>query len=115
MVDLYRHPFPVKMRAHSKPWNEGVDILIYQEPQLPGERRGYVTSFTLEKIEEGECVVPQPTITMYPQDAQTLMDELWQCGLRPTEGHGSVGQLGATEKHLKFAEQLVRHTLKMKE
>jgi hypothetical protein len=35
------------------------------------------------------------------QQAQQLMDELWQCGLRPTEGSGSAGSLAATERHLK--------------
>jgi hypothetical protein len=29
-----------------------------------------------------------------------LIDALWTAGLRPTEGHGSTGQLAATERHL---------------
>ncbi|EKD22450.1 MAG: hypothetical protein ACD_86C00003G0013 [uncultured bacterium] len=51
------------------------------------------------------------------QQAQQLMDELWQCGLRPTEGTGSAGSLAATEKHLKdmqeISKSLLVHTLKM--
>lgn len=34
------------------------------------------------------------------EEAQSLMDELWQCGLRPSEGTGSAGALAATQKHL---------------
>lgn len=41
-----------------------------------------------------------PFLTLQPEVAQALMDELWQCGLRPTEGTGSAGSLAATERHL---------------
>lgn len=47
--------------------------------------------------------------TLYPTESNTilderavqlLMDDLWQCGVRPTNKVGTVGQLQATEKHL---------------
>lgn len=38
--------------------------------------------------------------------AQHLMDSLWDCGLRPTEGKGSAGALAATEAHLKDMQTL---------
>lgn len=34
------------------------------------------------------------------KDAQSLMDQLWDCGLRPSEGSGSAGSLRANERHL---------------
>jgi hypothetical protein len=40
-------------------------------------------------------------------EMQELMDALWRCGLRPTEGVGSVGALAATERHLKDMQRLV--------
>ena len=36
-----------------------------------------------------------------------LMDDLWQCGLRPSEGTGSAGALAATQKHLDDMRKLV--------
>lgn len=42
-----------------------------------------------------------PSFTLSPEQAQLLMDELWNCGLRPTEGSGSAGSLAATQEHLK--------------
>lgn len=39
--------------------------------------------------------------------AQNLMDELWNCGLRPSEGTGSAGSLAATERHLKDLQRIV--------
>ena len=35
------------------------------------------------------------------EEAQQLIDELWQVGIRPTEGKGSAGALAAVEEHLK--------------
>lgn len=52
-----------------------------------------------EAADDGE--IREPWVRLPPHDAQTLMDELWRCGLRPTEGTGSAGSLAATERHLK--------------
>ena len=41
-----------------------------------------------------------PTFEIESAAAQQLMDQLWQCGFRPTEGTGSAGSLAATQKHL---------------
>lgn len=52
-----------------------------------------------EADDEGD--IREPWARLTPHDAQSLMDELWRCGLRPTEGAGSAGSLAATERHLK--------------
>jgi hypothetical protein len=41
-----------------------------------------------------------PFVRLEMPEAQMLMDELWKCGLRPTEGTGSAGALAATQAHL---------------
>lgn len=43
-------------------------------------------------------------------DLQSLMDELWSVGVRPSEGTGSAGSLAATERHLKDMRSLVFKT-----
>lgn len=43
---------------------------------------------------------PSPTFTIDIDEAQKLIDELWHCGLRPSEGSGSAGQLASTQRHL---------------
>ena len=40
-------------------------------------------------------------------EAQELMDALWDAGLRPTEGSGSAGALAATQAHLKDMQRIV--------
>jgi hypothetical protein len=41
-----------------------------------------------------------PFVRITYDEAQRLVDELWQCGIRPSEGTGSAGSLAATERHL---------------
>lgn len=54
----------------------------------------------IEAIEEGDHF-GEPAMRLKYEEAQRLMDELWRCGLRPSEGTGSAGSLAATERHLK--------------
>jgi hypothetical protein len=43
---------------------------------------------------------PGPAFRLTPEDAQILMNSLWECGLRPLAAAGSAGQLDATRAHL---------------
>lgn len=57
--------------------------------------------------------VPDPTAFTIPVMAgraplQVLMDDLWRCGVRPTEGAGSAGHAAATAKHLAALENELR-------
>ena len=51
-----------------------------------------------ENSDEGS--IYEPTLCLRVEEAQELMDALWDAGLRPTEGSGSAGSLAATERHL---------------
>ena len=41
-----------------------------------------------------------PAFSLGQEEAQGLMDELWNAGLRPTEGSGSAGSMAAVQVHL---------------
>ena len=43
----------------------------------------------------------EPAACLSPEAAQALMDGLWQCGIRPTEGAGTAGSMAAVQEHLK--------------
>jgi hypothetical protein len=45
--------------------------------------------------------------------SQVLMDDLWACGVRPTEGSGSAGSLKATENHLDDMRKIAFNRLKI--
>ena len=81
----------IEIRAVSAPWHSGVELLVHKG-------NAYGVNVIMETKEPGLMV--EPTIRIGMNEAQTLMDDLWNAGLRPTEGAGSAGSLRATEKHL---------------
>lgn len=55
-----------------------------------------------------------PTVSLKTEEAQQLMDELWRCGVRPSDDIGSTGQLSALQDHLKDMRQLVAAFMELK-
>ena len=49
----------------------------------------------------------QPFLRLTKPEAQELLEELWRAGFRPANGTGSVGELRATQEHLKDMQHLV--------
>lgn len=93
----------MKAIAHLQPWTNQIDILLFSEEN---GRRTVVTDLVASTLEPGTCV-SGPSLTMEREEAQALMDSLWQCGLRPSEGTGSAGALAATQRHLEDMRKLV--------
>jgi len=91
---------PIEFMARREDWNSGISI--YMRQRTAGEGSKYAATITMVQYDDA-CypVIIDPMLRIEIQEAQQLMDELWQCGLRPTEGSGSAGSLAATERHLK--------------
>ncbi len=87
----------IQARAQAAPWHAAVEILVTAR-DADGIRQAVATNLTFETITDGAMI--EPTLRLNYEAAQTLMDDLWQAGLRPTEGTGSAGALKATERHL---------------
>ncbi len=90
----------IKPFAELRPYNQQIDFWFATED------KGTVAEPLVFKKHD-EALMVQPTMSMKTEDAQLLMDELWRCGLRPSEGTGSAGALAATERHLKDMQKLV--------
>lgn len=88
------------LQCRRQPWSNRIEMAILSTETIGGSRFGYVGKVVFHKIEEGQMVDDNDVIPMKNEEAQQLMDELWRCGLRPTEGAGSAGQMAATERHL---------------
>lgn len=99
-----------KIYAERLPWNFGNIALHLRRRDGVDGTWAYAQTLTLVKIKEEENFAPAPLITLRPEDAQFLMDELWRTGLRPTEGTGSAGSLAATERHLADMRSIVFKT-----
>lgn len=94
----------LKIRAYKAAWNDRIEFLA-----MVGDAVG--VPLTLQKIEPG-VYAQEPTFSLDQTGAQLLMDELWHCGLRPSEGSGSAGSLAATERHLKDMQAIAFAALK---
>lgn len=88
----------LQLRAYPAPWRQAVEFLLHDGKSAAEE-------FVLK--ERDPAVAAAPSFQLSYEQAQTLMDDLWNSGLRPTEGTGSAGALAATQKHLEDMRRLV--------
>lgn len=92
------------IRAQSAPWRRAVELYIASE-----DGKSRARNVIMERV-ENEGVAYEPSFELTTDAAQTLMDDLWHAGLRPTEGAGSAGALKAVERHLEDMRTLVFKT-----
>ena len=101
----------IEVRCFRTPWNDSLSMMILARDR---DSVAFAQPLTFVKGTPGEEA--EPTFRLSHDRAQMLIDELWGCGLRPSEGTGSAGSLKATERHLedmrKLALDLVAHKLK---
>jgi len=85
--------------AQNKQWYDGVELFARF---IGGQKHwAYARPVVFETEDtEDEALIPQPFMVIDRSAAQSLIDELWGCGFRPSDGTGSAGQLKATENHL---------------
>lgn len=81
-------------------FSNAIDIVVFDT-----QTNSVAKPLVFEKNDE--AAVPQPCMTITQINAQKLMDELWDAGLRPSEGSGSAGAMAATQKHLEDMRKLV--------
>jgi hypothetical protein len=96
-----------KLLAQRAPWGSDVE---FQLGRFDGPLRSdfsVATSLQMEPLERDQALPRSPLFRLDQTEAQALMDQLWQCGLRPSEGSGSAGSLAATERHLEDMRRLV--------
>ncbi len=92
---------PLKLRCRNSTWYECIEFALFA-----GMARANPITM-LDRTESDQVLDLKPTFSLERAEAQSLMDELWHCGLRPTEGTGSAGSLAATQKHLEDMRAIV--------
>lgn len=85
----------MEIRAQIKPWYDGISIAVYK---IKPDCYEALDNLVWKEIKEGEAIPEAFSLNM--EEAQVLLNDLWHCGIRPTDGTGSTGQLSATQKHL---------------
>jgi hypothetical protein len=76
--------------------HDGIELWVAQ--RLDGGRTAIAQPLVMVEVDVG--IYAPPTMLLKHDTAQQFMDQLWLCGVRPTEGTGSAGALAATERHL---------------
>lgn len=104
------------MKFHARrDWPFGDGVQIFAHGAHENERRAVFLPTQVEfKSLNDIGTEPPPWVTLDRESAQRLMDELWNVGLRPSEGTGSAGQLASTQKHLADFRAIVQKTLDVK-
>lgn len=97
----------IEVRCARQDWLPSVSIALFERG---GDRSYMAAPIEFREVAAGEIV--QPAVTLNVDQAQQLMDELWRCGLRPTEGAGSAGALAATERHLQDMQGIAKALLR---
>ncbi len=85
--------------------HDGISIFV---EDLQNQMLSVANPITLKSVEMDEMYTETtPTFTLCLTAAQKLIDDLWDCGLRPSEGSGSAGQLAAVQNHLADMRKLL--------
>lgn len=87
-----------EIRVYNNPWSDSISFLLKDGAAV-------ATEIIFETPRPG--IQLKPNFELSNDAAQRLMDGLWNCGLRPSEGSGSAGMLAATERHLEDFRKLV--------
>jgi len=77
-----------------------------------GARLFFCSELKWKEYKGGEMLTP--SLSLDNSEAQELMDGLWQCGVRPTEGAGTAGSMAATKEHLKDLQRIAFGLLKQR-
>jgi len=100
----------LEIRIEKREIRRGVGIYIYQFDEALDEL--FQGKLTFTKV-EGSNTAMDPAVDIDRREIQrtnvlqVMMDDLWNCGVRPTEGSGSAGSLKATQNHLEDMRKLV--------
>lgn len=102
----------MRITADRHPWNMKVELRLGVEAEDGSGAYTVAKPLVLEPVEDGVRV--DPFVSLAPEAAQSLMDELWRVGIRPAQGEGSAGQAQAMTNHLDDMRKIAFHALKVK-
>ena len=95
----------VEIRLIRAPWYAGCELLIRQRVFGDEKRFAVAKNIVLEEVEPGTRI--EPSLVLDDKGAQSLIDDLWGAGYRPTDGAGTAGSMAATQKHLEDMRKIV--------
>jgi hypothetical protein len=102
---------PTRVHFHLEVANYGRSVNLFAQTSdfARGDRLYRLAPVKFEQITEDEhfAAAPRPALTMLPQQAQQLMDELYRVGFRPAHGGLGDAERAAMSRHLEDMRRLV--------
>ena len=98
----------ISVLAQRAAWSPRFELLIISDTSTTHA----VGEVIFHELREADGI-PNASLQIDYEAAQALMDQLWNCGIRPTEGSGSAGSLLATQNHLADMRKIAFTALKM--
>lgn len=92
----------VNVKAFYNIYTLGVDFLFFREI---GDRREVVLPMTgIIESSSSRGQATEPSLRVSEYTAQSMLQALWDAGLRPNDGAGSGAEVKALRDHIAFAE-----------
>jgi hypothetical protein len=92
--------------VESRPYyGDGVQVWAFR--QVGDYREHLASMLAVQRIEKHQMYEGGPTFKLTSGEAQQLMNGLWQAGLRPRDGAGSLAHVDAQKAHLEDMRRLV--------
>ncbi len=88
----------------------GYELMGFEERD--GRRMVMRGEITVTDYEPGSYI-SEPTLTFTEDEAQQIMNELWNTGLRPKNGAGAVAHTESLQAHLEDLRTVAFHALKI--
>jgi hypothetical protein len=95
----------LKWLAQSTIYRDSVDLLGVLDDGVERDVAQRV-EFTLTRVDR-HSTVSEPTMELTPQSAKSLMQALWDAGIRPDGAKlDNPAEVAAQQKHIRFAEEV---------
>jgi len=97
-----------KWLAQSTMYRQTVDLVGVMHPWGDSQTMGVLQPVTFEiKTQPERNIIEAPTMALSPESAKSLLQALWDAGLRPEKYTADNGpHVTAMQGHIKFAERI---------
>jgi len=99
----------MRWRAQTTIYRDSVD-LICLERAFDREYVGAPVRFEMSERAPNTAIA-EPTLSLPPASAQSLLQALWDAGIRPADWSSPDGEINALRKHVDFAEHVTKTLL----
>lgn len=99
----------MKWLAQTTIYRDSVDLIVVEEY---GDRRYIGAPILLDmRQHDSNTIIQEPTLALPPASARSLLQALWDAGIRPADWSSPDGEIKALRKHVDFAEHVAKTLL----